>query len=104
MHSGTKIQHYKDSSVYYILILRNAKADNQYLFIVPCINKVTDLSIYSYKNKLGGWNIVQNKNIELPIKNNQPDYKTMETLISAIKKLMIKDVIDYVNKKKIVLY
>ncbi len=77
---------------------------NQYLFTVPCINKVTDLSIYSYKNKLGGWNVVQNKNIELPIKNNQPDYKTMETLISAIKKLMIKDVIDYVNKKKIVLY
>ncbi|RBQ25703.1 restriction endonuclease, partial [Arcobacter sp. CECT 9188] len=37
--------------------------------------------------------------IELPIKNDQPDYKTMETLISAIKKLMIKDVIDYVNKK-----
>ena len=77
---------------------------NQYLFTVPCINKVTDLSIYSYKNKLGGWNVVQNKNIELPIKNNQPDYKTMETLISAIKKLMIKDVIDYVNKKKIILY
>lgn len=73
---------------------------NQYLFTVPCINKVTDLSIYSYKNKLGGWNVVQNKNIELPIKNNQPDYKTMETLISAIKKLMIKDVIDYVNKKR----
>jgi hypothetical protein len=24
---------------------------NQYLFAVPCINKVTDLSIYSYKNK-----------------------------------------------------
>ena len=76
---------------------------NQYLFTVPCINKVTDLSIYSYKNKLGGWNVVQNKNIELPIKNNQPDYKTMETLISAIKKLIIKDVVDYMNKK-IVLY
>ena len=78
-------------------------SDNQYLFIVPCINKVTDLSIYSYKNKLGGWNIVQNKNIELPIKNNQPDYKTMEILISAIKKLILKDVVDYMNKK-IVLY
>lgn len=24
-------------------------------------NKVTDLPLYSYKNKLGGWNIVQNK-------------------------------------------
>ena len=85
-------------------IYNDAKlSPNQYLFTVPCINKVTDLSIYSYKNKLGGWNVVQNKNIELPIKNNQPDYKTMETLISAIKKLIIKDVVDYMNKK-IVLY
>jgi len=31
----------------------------QYLFMVMCINKVTDLPIYSYKNKLGGWNIVK---------------------------------------------
>ncbi len=74
---------------------------NQYLFTVPCINKVTDLSIYSYKNKLGGWNVVQNKNIELPIKNNQPDYETMEILISAIKKLVIKDVVLYADSKMI---
>lgn len=72
---------------------------NQYLFTVPCINKVTDLSIYSYKNKLGGWNVVKDKYIELPIKDNQPDYKTMETLISAIKKLVIKDVVLYADTK-----
>ena len=31
----------------------------EYLFMVACINQVTDLPIYSYKNKLGGWNVVQ---------------------------------------------
>jgi len=72
---------------------------NQYLFTVPCINKVTDLQIYSYKTKLGGWNVVKDKNIELPIKNNQPDYKTMETFISAIQKLVIKDVVMYSENK-----
>lgn len=72
---------------------------NQYLFTVPCINKVTDLKIYSYKNKLGGWNVARNKHINLPIENNKLDYKTMETLISAIKKLAIKDVVLYTNKK-----
>lgn len=72
---------------------------NQYLFTVQCINKVTDLSIYSYKNKLGGWNVVKNKCIQLPIKNDKPDYKTMETFISAIKKLVIQDVIMYINNK-----
>ncbi|MBU1669342.1 restriction endonuclease subunit S [bacterium] len=73
---------------------------NQYLFTVSCINQVTDLSIYSYKNKLGGWNVVKDKNIELPTLNNQPNYKIMETLISAIQKQVIKDVVLYVDEKK----
>lgn len=73
---------------------------NQYLFAVQCINKVTDLPIYSYKNKLGGWNVVKNKNIQLPVKNGKPDYDTMYTLISAIKKQTIKDVVLYTDRKK----
>lgn len=72
---------------------------NQYLFVVPCINKVTDLPIYSYKNKLGGWNVVKNKCILLPVKNGKPDYHTMDTLISAIKKLAIKEVVLYADRK-----
>lgn len=38
-------------------------------------------------------------NIQLPIKDNEPDYKLMETLISAIQKLVIKDVVIYANRK-----
>ncbi len=38
-------------------------------------------------------------NIQLPTINNQPDYKTMETFISAIQKLVIKDVVLYTDKK-----
>lgn len=72
---------------------------NQYLFTVPCINEVTDLPKYSYKNKLGGWNVVRHKFISLPIKNNKPDYEFMEMLISAIQKLVIKDVVLYANRK-----
>ncbi len=72
---------------------------NQYLFAVQCINKVTDLSIYSYKNKLGGWNVVKNKYIQLPVKNGKPDYEIMNNLISAIQKLVIKDMVLYVERK-----
>lgn len=68
---------------------------NQYLFVVSSINKVTDLPIYSYKTKLGSWRKVKEKSILLPIKNKQIDYKAMNTLISAIKKLAIKDVAEY---------
>lgn len=72
---------------------------NQYLFAVQSINKVTDLPIYSYKNKLGGWNVVKNKFIQLPVKNDNPDYEIMDTLMSAVQKLIIKDVVLYVNRK-----
>ena len=71
----------------------------QYLFIVACINQVTDLPIYSYKNKLGGWNVVQNKYIMLPVRSDTPDYEAMQNFISAVQKLVINDVVQYTNKK-----
>lgn len=39
-------------------------------------------------------------NISLPVKDNKPDYEKMETVISAIHKLVIKDVVLYVERKK----
>ncbi|MDY6065754.1 MAG: restriction endonuclease subunit S [Finegoldia sp.] len=73
---------------------------NGYLFAVTCINKVTDLPIYSYKNKLGGWNVVKDKYIKLPIdKNGEIKFTYMENLTQAIKKLVIKDVVKYADKK-----
>ena len=71
----------------------------QYLFMVMCINKVTDLSTYSYKNKLGGWNIVKNKSILLPILNGEIDFAFMGTFISAIQKLSINRVVSFTNNK-----
>ena len=72
---------------------------NHYLFMVMCINKVTDLPIYSYKNKLGGWNVVKGKYIRLPEKDGKIDFSFMETFVSAIKKLAIKDVVFYSDQK-----
>ena len=72
---------------------------NQYLFMVMCINKVTDLPIYSYKNKLGGWNVVKRKQINLPQKNGKIDFDFMERLISAVRKRVIKDVVLYTDRK-----
>lgn len=77
----------------------NDLTPNQYLFAVQAINKVTDLPIYSYKNKLGGWNVVKDKFIQLPVKNSEPDLTTMELLVSALKKLAIKDVVVYCEGK-----
>lgn len=71
----------------------------QYLFMVRCINKITDRPIYSHKNKLGGWNVVKNIYIQLPQANGGIDFNYMETLISAIQKLSIKDVVLYADRK-----
>ena len=38
-------------------------------------------------------------NIQLPTQNNQPNYGIMEILISAIQKLVIKDVVEYADRK-----
>ncbi|OAF79882.1 restriction endonuclease [Streptococcus pyogenes] len=73
---------------------------NDYLFIVLSINKVTDLPIYSYKNKLGGWNVVKDKMIKLPVnERGEIHFDYMVTLVQAIKKLAIKDVILYADKQ-----
>ena len=73
--------------------------DKQYLFLVACINKVTNLPIYSYKNKLGGWEVVKNKCILLPVNDkNQPDLETMEQIISALQKSVIADVAKYTKQ------
>lgn len=73
--------------------------NDQYLFAVQCINKITDLPIYSYKNKLGGWNKVKDKYIKLPVKDGKVDYDYMDIFIRAIKKLVIKDVVIWADKK-----
>ena len=36
-------------------------------------------------------------NIQLPSIDNEPDYKTMSLIISAIHKMVLKDVISYLN-------
>ncbi|MCR4837268.1 MAG: restriction endonuclease subunit S [Bacteroidaceae bacterium] len=73
--------------------------EKQYLFLVGCINKVTNLPIYSYKNKLGGWEVVKNKHILLPVNDkNQPDLETMEKIISALQKSAIADVTKYTEQ------
>ena len=77
-------------------VLLNSK---QYLFLVASINKVTDLPIFSYKNKLGGWTVVKNKHITLPVNElGQPDLQKMEALVGALQKIVIEDVAKYTER------
>lgn len=53
---------------------------------------------YSYGKKLRSSQSLNFK-MKLPIKNDTPDYEFMKTLISAIQKLVIKDVVKYSDAK-----
>lgn len=67
------------------------------MFIIASIDKVIK-SKYSYNNKATKIEL-KSTIINLPIQNQKPDYKTMETLISAIQKLVIKEVVLYADRK-----
>ena len=53
---------------------------------------------FDYGNKLRSSQSL-NFNMKLPLKDKKPDFVIMETFISAIQKLVIKDIVLYVNKK-----
>ena len=70
---------------------------NQYLFMVMCINKVTDLPIYSYKNKLGGWNVVKDKIIQLPQRDGKIDFDFMDSFIAELEAERIAELSAYLR-------
>lgn len=72
-------------------------SQNQYLFMVMCINKVTDLPIYSYKNKLGGWNVVKNMYIQLPMCNGKINFVFMENFIAELEARRIAELEAYLS-------
>ena len=53
---------------------------------------------FSYELK-ATWERVKKETIYLPTNNSTPDYAAMETLISAVQKLVIKDVVQYTDKR-----
>lgn len=71
--------------------------DNMFLFFVSLIAKAIYWN-YEWTNK-AWWEKVKKEKIQVPIKNWEIDFNFMETFISAIQKLVIKDVVDYANEK-----
>ena len=88
---------YSNDSHNLALYFKNNITKLNQLFLVNCINKSLGHK-YSWGNSISKAKIHSDK-VTLPIKENQPNYELMETLISAIQKLVIKDLVLYVNNK-----
>lgn len=68
-----------------------------YLYLATCVRRSLDYK-YSWGNSISKAKIQKDK-IYLPVKDNKIDFETMELLMSAIQKLVIKDVVLYADKK-----
>lgn len=66
------------------------------LYLVSSMSYLS--KIYSY-NDMGTWNKMKKLEIEVPILNDEIDYKFMKDFIYAIEKLVIKDVVIWADKK-----
>lgn len=67
------------------------------LYLATCINKSLGHQ-YSWGDSISNRKIQTDK-VSLPTKNHQPNYSIMETFISAIQKLVIKEVVLYADNK-----
>ena len=82
------------------LTLKNEMFKNKLtqLFLVTCVNKSLGYK-YSWGDSVSNKKI-QKDLLSLPTTNKEENYKAMEPFIRAIQKLVIKDVVLYVNNKK----
>ncbi|MDC8855983.1 restriction endonuclease subunit S [Shewanella algae] len=68
------------------------------LYLATCVEKSLSHK-YSWGNSISNRKIQHDK-IYLPVKDNQPDLSSMGTFMSAIQKLVIKDLVQYVDAKR----
>ena len=90
---------YSNDSHNLILYLRNENQRNKlnHLFLATCVDK-------GLGHKYSWGNSISNKKIQtdvfmLPTQNHEPNFAFMQTFISAVQKLVIKDVVHYADKK-----
>jgi hypothetical protein len=93
-------QPYKTGVLWDAYLLRPKVVDiskQKLLYLTASLEKSIKMK-FGWDNK-AVWSKVQYELISLPVQNQQPDYSSMENLISAIQKLVIKEVVFYADSK-----
>ena len=90
---------YSNDSHNLVLYLKNEEKRTKLnqLYLATCINISLGYK-YSWGDSISNRKIQKDK-VSLPIQNNQINYAIMETFISAIQKLVIKEVVLYADRK-----
>lgn len=99
MFGSAKYRNYKYGADDHVAVVKTEKINKfAAIFITTAIHKVSYNGQFNYGRNFYAKD-ADVLNIQLPTKNAQPDYASMELLISAIQKLVIKDVLSYTSNK-----
>jgi hypothetical protein len=99
MFGSAKYRNYKYGADDHIAVVHTQKIPKfAAIFVTAAINKSSYTGKFDYGRNFYAKD-ADELDICLPTKNNQPDYSLMQTFISAIQKLVIKDVVHYADRK-----
>ena len=99
MFGSAKYRNYKYGGDDHIAVVHTEELPKfASIFVTSAIHKSSYTSKFSYSRNFYAKD-ADELDVSLLIKNNEPNYETMETLISAVQKLVIKDVVLYTDKK-----
>ena len=99
MFGSAKYRNYKYGGDDHIAIVHTENLPKfASIFVTTAIHKTSYAGQFSYSRNFYAKD-ADELNISLPAQNNEPDYAIMETFISAIQKMVIKNVVIYADKK-----
>lgn len=99
MFGSAKYRNYEYGADDHVAVVHTEKLPKlASMFMTTAIHKASYTDKFSYSRNFYAKD-ADELNVLLPIKNNLPDYTIMELIISAVQKLIIKDVVLYANKK-----
>ena len=99
MFGSAKYRNYKYGGDDHIAVVHTENLSKQAaIFVTTAIHKSSYNGQFNYGRNFYAKD-ADMLNISLPIKQQEPDYRIMEIIISAIQKLVIKDVVLYIDKR-----
>lgn len=99
MFGSAKYRNYKYGADDHIAVVHTENlSKNAAIFVTSAIHKSSHNGQFNYGKNFYAKD-ADDLFIQLPVKDGKPDYDAMSTLISAVHKLVIKDVVIYSDKK-----
>ena len=99
MFGSAKYRNYKYGADDHIAVVHTENVPMKAsIFLTSSIHKAAHIGKFDYGHNFYAKD-ADALDVMLPVKNGQPDYNVMELLISAVQKLVIKDVVKYSDAK-----